>query len=539
MRKFLVIILMISYQGFTYSQTLIDNYHYEVDLKYDSTSRQFLGDLRLTFSQLPDSVNQLPFQFKLDSTNEKSISTWINKKKCEFDIKKSKVDEFTGILINLDSEIKHSDKVVLQIKFKSMEYGEYFNDNQILLNEHWIPMLYYFGNNGFNYNYQKHSDYTVNITYPNDLKIATSGLITNQYEENGLIRIQTSAKSIPSYGLVMSRDFIVSDTVSNDGILIRSFYYDNDKKWGNNLLEIAEDIIDFYIDTLGFYPQPVLNIIPGASKPYGGWPVSPNIVCVHRGLDSKGDYALTHATWITAHEIGHQYWGFNYVLEPLNYPQWFGISMGIYTDWLYSKSRKIDKNYNSFFNSYIKGSNKGFNTTVMQLTDSLNNQAFDWNNIIKHGKSFAILRMLSYEIGEDKFFEIFNDCLKSYKGTNVTLDMFQDICESNTNTDLDWFFNQWYHTNDCLEYEIDDIKSLKKADDFEIIFTIQRRGNALASVIDYQLIMENGESFSGNFNGRLLKNKIVVRTKDSIKEIVLDPEKKYPLINERNWTVTN
>ncbi len=538
-RVLLLLVIVIFHHGFLIGQTLFDNYQYQIDLQYDSTNRQFSGDLQLSLNQIPDSVNQLPFQFLLDSTNENSINVWINNKKSEYELKRKNKDGFTGIVVNVKSVVSDSDSLNLRIKFKSIEHGDYFNNNQILFNSHWIPMLYFFGNNGFNINYQKHSDYKVNISYPKDFIIATSGLIIERIEVKGEVQIYTEAKDIPSYGLVMSRDFLINDTISREGIIIRSYYYYIDKKWGNKLLEIAEDVIDFYIDTLGFYPQPILTIIPGANKPYGGWPVSPNIVCVHRGLDSKGDYALTHATWITAHEIGHQYWGFNYVLEPLNYPQWFGISMGIYTDWLYTKSRKIEQNYNSFHNSYIKGFKKGHNTTVMQLTDSLNDQGFDWNNVIKHGKSFAILRMLSYEIGEEKFFEIFNECLKLYKGVNVTLDMFQDVCESATNTDLDWFFNQWYFTNDCLDFEVVDVKNLKKGDNFEISFIIQRKGNALASVIDYQLITENGESLYRVFNGRLDKNEIVIETESPIKEIVLDPDKKYPLINKRKWTIPN
>jgi aminopeptidase N len=539
MQKTLIIILIIFQQGHIHGRTLFDNYQYDIDLEYDSTKRQFSGDLRLSFSNLPDSVDKLPFQFLLDSTNANSISIWLNKNECEFELKNSEYDAFTGILVDIDSKVIHSGEIDLLIRFKSVEYGEYFNSNQVLLNGHWIPKLYYFGKNGFDFNFQKHSDYTVNLSYPSDFKIATSGLITSKEEENGLTQIHTLASSIPSYGLVMSKDFLVRDTISRDGVLIRSFYYENDAKWGTKLLEIAEDVIDFYIDTLGFYPQPVLNIIPGANKPYGGWPVSPNIVCVHRGIDTKGDYALTHATWITAHEIGHQYWGFNYVLEPLNYPQWFGISMGIYTDWLYSKSRKIEKNYYSFYKSYIKGLKKGYNTTVMQLTDSLNQQGFDWNNVIKHGKSFAILRMLAYEIGEDKFFEIFNDCLKSYKGVNVTLDMFQSVCESSTNKDLDWFFNQWYLTNDYLDFEVLETKTIKKAGGYETSFTIIRKGNALASTLDYQIILENGEIKSYNFNGQLIENKINLETKEPVKQIVLDPDKKYPLTNKRDWAVVN
>jgi len=141
-----------------------------------------------------------------------------------------------------------------------------------------------------------------------------------------------------------------------------------------------------------------LSIIPGCSKPYGGWSICPNISGIHRGIDLMKGKAETHAHWIMAHEIGHQYWGFNYVLEPTDYPMWFGISMGIYTDRMYSLKNNIDLNYSTYFSeSYLKSISKGYNTTIMQTVDTLNKQKFDWNNAILHDKSYSVLRMLAYE----------------------------------------------------------------------------------------------------------------------------------------------
>ena len=197
--------------------------------------------------------------------------------------------------------------------------------------------------------------------------------------------------------------------------------------------------------------------MPGGEKPKGGWPVCPNIVAVHRGFDLKGENAESWAQWITAHEIAHQYWGFNYILEPLNYPQWFGIAMGIYTDRLYCMNRNIQMDYRKYLYKYLFGIFNGYNTTIMQETDSLDKQGFDWNNIIKHGKSFTVLRLLAYEIGEDTFLEVFRYCLNNYKGVNVTLEMFQNLCEKISNRELDTFFQQWFYSNDFLEYQIDTI----------------------------------------------------------------------------------
>ncbi len=68
-----------------------------------------------------------------------------------------------------------------------------------------------FNRNFINY-YQKHSDYKVTITYPPDFMIATSGLVVESSIKEDNVIIQTKAKDIPSYGLVMSREFIVKET---------------------------------------------------------------------------------------------------------------------------------------------------------------------------------------------------------------------------------------------------------------------------------------------------------------------------------------
>lgn len=540
MRKLLLILFIsISYSGFLKSQNLSDNYQYEIELIYDSLYRQFSGDLTMTFNQPLNSLLELPFNFLIDSTNEHTIKVWINGRDCEYEIANKVTNEFTGIIIKTQPDLLRDNRTSLNIKFKSVKHGDYFNKNQILYNGSWMPMLQYYENGGFkNYN-QKHSDYKINISYPDDFVIATSGTVLKETKQENQILIQTEAKDIPSYGLVLSRDFLVSEVKTKNGILIRSLYNVNDIKWGKKLLDIAEDVIDFYIDTIDFYPQPVLTIIPGADKPYGGWPVSPNIICVHRGIDTKGDYANTHATWITAHEIGHQYWGYNYVLEPLDYPQWFGISMGIYTDWLYSHSRHVDRNYFGFFNSYIKGFNKGYNTTVLQLTDSLNQQNFDWNNVILHGKSFTVLRILAYEIGDDNFFKVYNYCLDNYKGINVTLEMFQQTCEKISGLDLNWFFEQWYKTNKYLDYEILGTNSRLENQNYVTQCKSLRKGDAVVSSIEIGFKQNNGDILIKSINGKIFENDIIVETKFPIECIIIDPNKMYPLINREEYSITN
>lgn len=540
MKKFIIFLpIIFCYIKILQAQTLSDNYQYQIDLAYDSTNRQFSGIMAMTFSQLPDDIKELPFLLLIDSTNESTIKIQINNIECDYHLAYDSIDGFQGIIVKAPSELDFSNSLELRLKFKSVKQNKYYHNNQILLNSYDFPMLHYYGNGKFIPYYQKHSDYKVDITYPPDFIIATSGKIIKKFEQDNQIHIQTEAKGIPSYGIVMSRELLVDETITEDGILIQSLYNDNDVKWGKKLLEIAEDVINFYADTIGFYPQPILTIIPGADKPYGGWPVSPNIVCVHRGIDQKGENANTHSTWITAHEIGHQYWGFNYVLEPLNYPQWFGISMGIYTDWLYSQSRDVPKDYHVFSYRYIYGFKKGYNTTVMQLVDSLDKQGFDWNNVIKHGKSYTILTMLAYEVGENVFFEIFKYCLNHYKGINVTLEMFEQICENISGKNLSWFFDQWYKTNKYLEYEISDIASEKKDGHYLTNCNVVRKGDAIVTSIEIAFKQSNGEILKKEIDGKRIENEISIETNSPIESVVIDPTETYPLVKREEYLLKN
>ena len=504
---------------------------YNLDMQFDSTKLQMDCKMHVLWNNSSyKEITEIPFHFQPDSAKTLLKHFTVNNHPVDIQFTSRKIEGFEGFILNLIKPIKENEYADIEIDFITNR-KEYYRDRILFFSED-IPLIPYFAEGSFIHDFQVHSNYFVNITYPSCFEIATSGCVKNKTVHNDLTTIQTEAKNVPSYGVVFFRDVIIKEINVADNVLVRSIYFEDDEKWGNRLLNYAEDIIQFYEDTLGFYPQPVLHIIPGGEKPNGGWPVCPNIVAVHRGIDLKGEYAETHAQWIMAHEIAHQYWGFNYILEPLNYPQWFGIAMGIYTDRLYSIKRNIHMDYRKFLFKYLYGIYKGYNTTIMQETDSLDKQDFDWNNIIMHGKSFTVLQLLAYEIGEDVFFNVFKYCLNNYKGVNVTPEMFQNVCEKISATDLDTFFQQWLYSNDFLEYQIDTMINVTQDSIYHAEIKINKIGKADISEVEIAFKLNNGEIINQVFDGKA--HQVVMRKdfKYPIKEIVLDPDFKLPLANK-------
>ncbi len=474
--------------------------NYYITAKLDTTDLSLDCKMHVDWTNTSDTIiSEIPFNFMLDSAKTLVQNIKVNGEKHEFIYASTETHNFEGFIVKFLNPISPNEKVSIHIDFKTKP-NEYFRERMLFYSED-FPTVQYFENGEFNQFYQVHSDYQVNLTYPTEFQIASTGQIESTDTINSEIIINTSINSVPSYGFILFKDIkLKEDYIS--GVQIRSFFFENDEKWGNKLLEYSKNIIEFYIDTLGFYPQPVLTIIPGYSKPYGGWPVCPNVVGIHRGIDRKKERAETHAHWIMSHEIGHQYWGFNYVLEPLDYPQWFGIGMGIHTDRLYTLKHIPDFNHSkSFSDSYLRAMEKGYNTTIMQKIDSLDKQKFDWNNSVEHDKSFSVLQMLAYEIGEDKFFKILKKCLESYKGVNVTLEMFKKDCETISERDLDEFFKTWFFSNAYLEYQIDTVISTKNNEKYENEILIENIGSATISQIEIEVVLVGQRKLRHKING--------------------------------------
>jgi aminopeptidase N len=175
----------------------------------------------------------------------------------------------------------------------------------------------------------------------------------------------------------------------------------------------------------------------------------------------------------------------------------------------------------------------------MQKIDSLKKQNFDWNNIIKHGKSYSVLRMLAYEIGEDKFYKVFKYCLSSFGGKIVTPEMFQDVCEKKSGKDLDWFFQQWYYTNDFLEYEIKTANLVEKNNKFQINCTFNKIGKAQVTDLDIGFKKEEGDIIIKTISGNEEQVNISFETNNLFTEIIIDPNRKLPLINRKDWGKIN
>ena len=422
-------------------------------------------------------------------------------------------------LVNLNKHFTPSNEVNLTIKFKGfLPYPRY--GRLIYLADSWYPKIV------FEEPYA--GRYEIKLKVPKGYQIVTSGLEVSVEDRDGFREYSLEADKIFEFGMVIGKELRFVEDVAK-GVIVRSHYYPKEEKWGRILLENACDVIEYYCEEFGFYPHKVLNVIPGSKRFTGGFPFATNIVAIH-DLSKLGDKALEFSKWITAHEIGHMYWG-HYVLGELD---WLKIGLGIYMDRHYSESRGLNLGRykrgvkGSFIERYLDGLRRGFDTTIMQPFEKLYRAGFDWNNVIVHGKGYAIIAMLELLLGKETFRKIHDEGLKRYAYKGMSVEDFKKLCEEISGENLEWFFYQWLYTNRFLSYKVE-WEDTKVDNTYKVEVKVIRLGNAIMP-IPVVAYLENGEKIVKWIDRRLRVNILGFKSEHPIVKVELDPDKILPIL---------
>jgi tetratricopeptide (TPR) repeat protein len=415
-------------------------------------------------------------------------------------------------IVSLSETLVPDMEVEIEIKFSaSILLGRY---TATLPPTGWYPRLYW----GF----ETHDDFDVKVDVPKEYKIAASGILDNS---SGYYH----AEGIRRFGMVLLKDVDIIKTESKD-VVIQCYYHPDEKKCAELLLNTAADVVSFYRERFGFYPNSSLTIIPGEDSPMGGYPVATNIVSIH-GMARMDEMPKLHWQWITAHEVGHQYW-LEYVLskDPVDDIGWLLIGLGIYADREYvgSKGLGMDK-HRQLIERYIRGVREGHNTTInISLEDALKID-FDFNNVVIHGKGYSIISALDCLLGRDIFNKIYQRCLGEFGGRRLGATEFQAICEAESGQDLGWFFEQWLNSNKYLSYKITSKMCGQRGDIYISDVEVQREGD-LRMPVPVEAFFEDG-SKQAKFTNRLLDTNILrFESVSPLKDVRLDPENALALV---------
>jgi tetratricopeptide (TPR) repeat protein len=290
------------------------------------------------------------------------------------------------------------------------------------------------------------------------------------------------------------------------------------------------DVIKYYKEWLGFYPFRILCIIPGGRGRWGGYPFATGIVVIHGMETFKEGEDLYHWKHITAHEIGHEYWG-EWVLDP-DKPRWLWIGMGIFADTEYKLARKINPEARAnWMGNYLNGLRMYYDTTVDVPPHWLSRIEYDRNNTVTHSKGFSIVSALDSVLGREMFIKIYKKCLQTYGGKRLGWKKLQSICEKESGQDLDWFFDQWVRSNTYLCYRIEWQESRPEGDGYLTTVQVKRLGT-MSMPVPVKAVFEDGSEQKKTTDRSLEFSVLTFESRAPLKEVILNPENKLAMLKD-------
>ena len=394
----------------------------------------------------------------------------------------------------------------------------------------WHPKVVRRQNNAWQIGIEEFADYRVTIGPLDQPLIPTSGVPVARRQDNGRQWTTTyETHNIPSFGMVFSHaNHVVSGRTS--GIDINCFYV-KDKKVARRMLGVAKDVIQFYRKMYGFYPDTVLNLIAFDGSGFGGGPIGSNIVHVNKTFDHSEDGTI----WAIAHEIAHEYWGWNHVIPANPEVHWLCLGMGLWSDRQYMDAEGREGRNSSILRDYLQAASRGLNTRLDKVTREDRKNRMDENDLA-HSKGYAIAMMLEYVLGKQTFREVARVCLERFANQPIDIEGFRSICEEQSGAAMEWFFDQWVLTNDTLDYAVNDVQAGRMNGRSQFVVSIEPKGR-IEMPIDVRLEYIDGSEITNRVAQR--QRQSTFPAKQTWRRVTLDPDRYLADLDRSNNCMTN
>jgi hypothetical protein len=367
------------------------------------------------------------------------------------------------------------------------------------------------------------ASYRAQVTTDADQIIASTGRTSKEETSGGRRTVYLESNGTRGFGLVLSPKFSVKSEVVQ-GVSVKAFSLPGGEERQAKLLEAAGDVLRFYAKDVGFYPGEDLAILPG-SESFGGGTASSNMILIHKH-EVKGH--RNYFDWIVAHEVAHQYWG-AYVGDPNDYPKWLTLGLTQWLDERYERSKDKELRRRPW-EQYLVGIALGVDTTIMQPIEKLEASNFDWNSIIAHSKSYAVIKMLENVIGPFAFERVVAALLERYGGRIVTPKDMIRTCERVSEQKLGWFFDQWLYTNKKLDFKITDQVEGEVEGTHMLRLKIKRLGDAKMPM-RMKVFYKDGSQQIDQIKEDTVEAEVIFTSKSTMERVVLDPDEVLPLKN--------
>ncbi len=276
------------------------------------------------------------------------------------------------------------------------------------------------------------------VTVRSDLIVVSNGLLkevltnlngTKTYKWHESYPITTYLISLAITNYLTFSQYYYPEADSVDSMEITYYCYPDWLDEAQATYPVTVGAVEFFAQTFGEYPF-VKEKYGMAHFPWGG-------AMEHQTCTSM--LYSWYDTYVIVHELSHQWWG-----DLITCRDWHNIwlneGFASYCEALYFEHTQGE----DYYHWYMERMEYEWGGTIYVYDTTDVGNIF---SLIVYDKGAWVLHMLRHVVGDSTFFDIlrtyYNDPRFSYK--DAVTEEFQEICETVSGMDLDYFFQQWIY----------------------------------------------------------------------------------------------
>ena len=248
-----------------------------------------------------------------------------------------------------------------------------------------------------------------------------------------------------------------------DSMVINNFIYPEDFNYAKPYVDETDEMIEAFADRYGEYPF--------LDEKYGHAEFQWGGAMEHQTCTSIGFWGSD----VIAHELAHQWYGDMITCKDWHHI-WLNEGFATYSEAIYLEARDGKAAYDYEMGLKINQARMAEGTVwVQNIYDEW--EIFDWFR--SYSKGACVLHMLRGIVGDSTFFDImktYSDNPELKYGVATTED-FQEIAESVSGLDLEYFFHQWIYGENEPTYTVGWNKTYVGGNIYNVNFHIYQAAN--------------------------------------------------------------
>lgn len=373
-------------------------------------------------------------------------SVKIGDKDAEFNIENEAILNvilFNDLFPNENIEINLSYVVTLANVNHRLGYG----DNAVNFGNFYPILCVYddgFVKNSFASNgdpfYSDIANYNVQITFPSNYTLATSGEVLRSTNENSKTTTEIKGEKLRDFCFVLSTKFVVISKTIND-VNVNYYYYDDEN--AEEYLTLACEVIEEFSSSFGDYPYKNVNVVK-TNFCFGGMEY-PNLVYISDEIADAETYR-----YVIVHELAHQWW-YSLVGNNEYEEAWLDESLTEYSTALFFERHDYGLNYDDI----IAGADSTYrlfvdvySNVLGDVDESMNRNLGEFETEPEYVNCVYTKGVLMYDslrktLGDSKFFKCLKDYFENFRYKNASGADLINSFSSSSHRNLEGYFSSW------------------------------------------------------------------------------------------------